>query len=221
MDIQARVRFARILAGLTAAQLAERLGIARTSVVRLELDKKLTDRQIERMAAATGIPASFYRGQGFRGLVVARPGRFLGEKAREKAYKSLDDLLPLVTFGVNCKEFSSGERSALLLYNEAYCLVVLPADNVTLAPKIRRETVGARRKVIDEAYESDAGIPALLNLAKLDRFRPEVQKELVVQLKIGTKNERGVVDELMACVERLRREGHDVAVAIKSGDTVA
>lgn len=209
-------KIARCLAGLSAAQLAERLKIARTSVIRLEQQEQLSASQVERFAAATGMPMSLLRGEGFKGLTVARPGRFIGVDAGRKAYDFLAEILPAIVGGARIWKLKGGSRSAEIASTEDYCLVLLSAENVSLLPESRRVTINVSDKLLMSAFESDSAISALLAMADLFSFSPIARRVTTAVLEIRTADERGAVDMVMSAVESMRIAGHDVSVQVKS-----
>ncbi len=225
MKLNERVKIARVFAGLSIVQLAARLELAKSNIIRWESDSKynLPQKQIRRVAAATGVPAAFLEGRSMEGLVVARPGRFITKNARENTYKYLDSILALLINNdtANVVNLRHERRKATILYNEDLCIVIVPADEfVPLGKDFKHQKqLDIDEKLLADAYDSDTGVDNLLQTAGITKFMT-CNKSTTINLQLSGGNKRQAIDKLLALVDELRREGCDVHIEITDRTTI-
>lgn len=210
MEVLERVRFARILAGFTTELLASRLNLTRVNVVRWEAKLKgLPAKQVHQLAKETGFPEGFFYGENLKGLVIARPGRFFSKNTIGRAYEYVRKQLPLFVAGAECTVVESDHRAATLFKTDDYCMVVIPAGNLTFAIDECFNSTRVTGKEIEDAFECDDGVKVLLKVAGYEHFALERKKRTKVSISIETDDERSAVDIIMAAVTSLRRAGHE------------
>jgi len=222
MYIHERVKTARILAGLSTEQLAKRLDLVRTNIVRWETESKhnLPRKQLERLAEATGVSVQFLNGGDMEGLVIARPGRFISKNARSRAYEYLNKVLPQLTHSQqNITEFVAEGRTVSIYHTDKLCIVIVPVDaNVAFAPVFLFNRFDVSVEVLQEAFESNVGVAYLLEAAGLQAFIGE-KKLTTIKLQISSRGEQRIIDKVLAVVDELRMSGCDVSVKISREKT--
>jgi len=225
METNERVKIARVFAGLSTDQLAKRLGLARTNVIRWESESGLSlpAKQVKRLADATGVPAAFLEGGQMEGLVIARPGRFIAKNTRQRTYSYVERILPdlLKCEHARCISLASGRRYALILHVNKLCLVLIPADErVPLTRDLSHtKTLPVSDEILLDAFESDIAVDKLLHAANITDFTTG-NKSTDIRILLNGGDKRPAIDRLLAVVEELRKDGYDVHVAItdKRGD---
>lgn len=221
MELNDRVKLARVLAGISVTQLAQRLGKARSNVITWESDSKynLPAPQIVRVAEATGVPAAFLAGRALEGLVVARPGRHLTLNAVKRTCDWIDEVLPTVLPpDIESVTLEAAGRAAFVYFTVQLCLVIIPAAATVRTLRSGWAGVSHKRVVIPDAvllaaYDSDAGVDELLRAAGVTGFTAEAAGTTAT-LRLRGGNKRQALDKLMELVEQLRREGCDVELEI-------
>jgi transcriptional regulator with XRE-family HTH domain len=209
MEVCERVKLARMFAGLSADQLAKRLNLTRVNVMRWESkDGGPPKKQLRQLAEATGFPEGFFCGEELKGLVVARPGRFISNNARGRAYDYVHKELPRLVADADCVEVASDHYVATLFNGGSFCLVIIPADKMAFASEKCSESIWTSDDMMKEAFELNSGVLNLLKAAGCEQFSLG-QKKRIFTIKIETDDERSVMNIIITALEELRRAGHE------------
>lgn len=230
-----RVMTARLLAGLTNADLAAVLGIAEVNVIRWQGSYPLPARQIAPLASATGLPDRWLRSGGeLEGLIIARPLRIDARSPknvlRANAEK-LARLLPLLCPGADIAAICAPVGTAYIFAKERYCLIVMTLFEYGLDLSSQQ----CRKIDIDDgtwmaAFQNDQqALSALLSKAELGVWKECLLNESVRKPALAISNievrvldssaEQMIVAEVLRFVQELRRRGGcEVTYAINTGD---
>lgn len=137
MDTSSRVRLARTFAGMSQAELGDRIFVAQTSITRYEGKRPPGTSMLHRIAEATKMPANWLCGSKFSGYFAGRielPGVEYSNKTIRAIEDHLAVLLPMFieentpTSVIAVKPSGVTNPRAFVLSNDTYCLVLFTIE---------------------------------------------------------------------------------------------